>query len=68
MSVCLVDEVQAAEMLGLSPSFLQARRVRGGGPPFVRISRRCVRYDVEDLKQWAEERKRCSTADDDGES
>ena len=51
----LVDQKRAAELLSVSESFMQARRLRGGGPPFVRISSRCVRYDLTDLKAWADE-------------
>lgn len=59
----LITEAEAAKLIGLTPRFLEARRRRGGGPPFVRISRTCVRYRPEDLRQWAEERLATSTAD-----
>jgi hypothetical protein len=59
----LVSEVEAAEMIGLTPRFLQVRRSTGDGPPFVRISSRCIRYRPEDLEAWAEERLRTSTSD-----
>ena len=59
----LVDERAAAEALRLTPRTLQAWRHRGGGPPFVRISARCIRYRIEDLERWAEARLRTSTSD-----
>jgi hypothetical protein len=59
----LVDERTAATMIDLTPRFLQERRRRGDGPPFVQISSRCIRYRPEDLERWAEERLRRSTSD-----
>lgn len=58
----LLDEREAAESIGLTPRFLQARRVRGDGPPFVRISSRCIRYRPEDIRRWAEEHLAQSTS------
>ena len=52
----LIAERQAAGLLGLTPSALQAWRQRGGGPPYVRISSRCVRYKRSDLRRWVDER------------
>lgn len=60
----LLTEAEAAERIGLSRRFLAVRRYRGGGPPYVRISARCVRYRPEDLEEWAAERVRTSTSDD----
>ena len=50
----LMNEAEAAEFLGLSRRFLQSRRYRRDGPPFVRISCRAVRYRPEDLSRWIE--------------
>lgn len=58
----LLTEAQAAKLIGLSPRFLQARRYTGDGPPYVRISSRCVRYRREDLAAWAKDRVRTSTS------
>ena len=59
----LLTEREAAELLGLTRSFMQARRVRGDGPKFVRISSRCIRYDIQDLKAWISDLRRDSTAE-----
>lgn len=59
----LLTEKQAAHVLGFTPRFLQNRRHRGDGPRFVRISARAVRYRIEDLRAWSEERLRTSTSD-----
>jgi|SRR5215472_18653500 len=36
----LLDEVEAAFLICASPRTLQAQRLRGGGPPFVRLGKR----------------------------
>jgi hypothetical protein len=60
----LIDEKTAAEFLDLKPRTLQDWRQRSSqGPPFVRISGRCVKYRRIDLRRWSEERLRKSTSD-----
>ena len=56
-----VNEKVAAAFLDLQPRTLQAYRQRGGGPLYVAISPRCVRYRRIDLHRWAEDRLRTST-------
>ncbi|HEY8535206.1 MAG TPA: helix-turn-helix domain-containing protein [Vicinamibacterales bacterium] len=60
----LIDEDEAAELLGLAPRTLQTWRHRGEGPPYVRISSRCIRYRVADLEAWAAGLVQRSTPDD----
>lgn len=57
VDVGLLDTRQAAELLGLRPAALAAWRQRGDGPPYIRISSRCVRYDPGDLTEWLDERR-----------
>ena len=59
----LVDEKVAAAFLDLTPRTMQAYRQRGGGPKFIVLSSRCIRYRRIDLKAWADARIRTSTAD-----
>lgn len=59
----LLTEDEAAELIGFTPRFLQERRFRGGGPAFVRVSARAIRYRPEDLAGWAAARLRTSTSD-----
>lgn len=59
----LITEEKAARLLSLSKRTLRNWRVRGGGPPFIRISKRCIRYRVSDLESWAERNVRKSTSD-----
>ncbi|MEP3014366.1 helix-turn-helix domain-containing protein [Roseibium polysiphoniae] len=58
----LLTEVQAAEALNLSVRTLQAWRVRGSGPNFVKLSR-AVRYRVTDLDDWLNANCRGSTSE-----
>lgn len=58
----LLPELPAASLLGVTPRTLQAWRHRGGGPPFVKISSRCVRYRKRDLLAWAEARLESNTS------
>lgn len=59
----LISETEAARFIGLSIRFLQNKRVRGGGPLYVPISRRCVRYRRRDLIAWANERIEAHTSE-----
>ena len=59
----LISEDPAAVFLDVVPRSMQGWRQRGEGPPFVRISSRCIKYRRIDLRTWAEARLRNSTAD-----
>ena len=59
---CMINEKVAAKFLGYSNRALQNWRVRGGGPKFVRVSSRSVRYRRRDLIGWAEARLVTSTS------
>ena len=55
---CLIDERIAAQFLGYSCRALQNWRTRGGGPPYVKVSARSVRYRRRELMSWAEAKLR----------
>ena len=57
----LLTEAEAARFLGLSPRFLQERRYAGGGPEYIRISHRCVRYHPDALQRWVNGRSYSAT-------
>ncbi len=59
----LIDEQAAAGFLGLTIRTLQGWRYRGGGPQYVRVSARCIRYRRADLREFSEARLRTSTSD-----
>ena len=59
----LLNEEEAATLIGFTRRALQAWRVRGGGPPFLRISSRALRYLRSDLLSWAESKRKVSTSE-----
>jgi predicted DNA-binding transcriptional regulator AlpA len=59
----LIDERKAALFLSISDRTLRNWRTRGGGPKFVKISTRCIRYRMRDLLEWSDHRTRRSTSD-----
>ncbi len=62
----LINEKAAAAFLGVTGRSLQKWRQVGGGPRYVSLSARCLRYRRIDLKAWSDERLRKSTADSGG--
>lgn len=60
----LMAEEQAAAFIGVTRRSLQAWRINGNGPQYVKISARCVRYRRMDLIQWSEKRLQTSTSKD----
>ena len=45
----LINEQKAAEFLGYTVRALQNWRLRGGGPKFVKVSSRSIRYRRREL-------------------
>ena len=58
----LLREQEAANSLGFTPRTLQAWRLTGDGPAYIKISSRAIRYRRRDLIAWADERRRLSTS------
>ena len=62
-----VSDVEAAEFIGMSPSFLRQARCNGkregrtAGPPFIKIGR-SVRYLIADLELWLLEHRQIPKA------
>lgn len=52
---------QAAEVSGLSESYLNKLRSAGGGSPFLKIGRRCL-YRKDQFEQWLQTHQRSSTS------
>jgi predicted DNA-binding transcriptional regulator AlpA len=61
----VLTQEQVAAMLQVSPRTLEDWRLRGGGPPFVKASRRCVRYPRAQLEAWIDSRTVGSTTEAD---
>lgn len=48
----LMDERDLSRMLGVSVRTVQAWRVKGGGPVFLKFNNRLVRYRPSDVDAW----------------
>ena len=59
----LIPERDAADYLGYTSRALQNWRLRGGGPKFVKVSARSVRYRRKDLQVWIESKLATSTSE-----
>jgi hypothetical protein len=62
-----LTEAEAAVYIGHSRSFLKKCRIYGGtgghtrGPKFTRDTKRCIRYPIEELNKWLNNRARYET-------
>ena len=54
---------EVAYLSGLSIRTLEALRLKGGGPVYLALGRRAVRYLRRDVLEWIEARRRQSTSD-----
>ena len=52
----LMTTAQAADYLTVTVAALRAWRVRGGGPPWIKLGQ-AVRYDQNDLDAWLDEHR-----------
>lgn len=59
----LLDDAEAAALLGLSRAYLRKLRLVGGGPPYAKFSYRAVRYRVSDLWAWVDSKTIRSTSE-----
>lgn len=50
----LLRTPEAARLLGLAPSTLAKLRCSGGGPRFLRLTKRAIAYRDVDLAAWAD--------------
>ena len=53
----MLTERQAAALIGVAAPTLNRWRCKRIGPAFVRVSARCIRYNVADVKAWLEARR-----------
>jgi predicted DNA-binding transcriptional regulator AlpA len=58
----LLTPKEAAEFLRVSISWLAKARMRGDGPPYVKI-RHAIRYPESALHQWMKSRMHLSTSE-----
>ena len=58
MNKNLLSRDEAAAYIGISPHILRKMALTGasGGPPFVRITNRTIRYQRQQLDEWLRQR------------
>ena len=61
-AVVLLTPKEAARLLKVSLSWLAKARMRGDGPPFIKVGR-SIRYTETSLQQWMKSRQRLSTSE-----
>jgi predicted DNA-binding transcriptional regulator AlpA len=61
-TIVLLTAKEAAKLLKVSVSWLAKARMRGDGPPYVRIGR-SIRYVLAAVIQWMKSRQRLSTSE-----
>jgi len=61
-AIMLLTANDAAKVLKVSLSWLAKARMRGDGPPYVKIGR-SIRYTETALIQWMKSRQRLSTSE-----
>lgn len=57
----MLRQKDVAEMLGMTESWVEQVRLRGGGPVFHKFGK-SVRYHIEDILAWVNAQKKCSTS------
>lgn len=53
----LLTSMQVANWLGTSPQWVELGRMKGYGPPFMRIAPQTIRYRRNDVVKWLRERE-----------
>ena len=61
----LMSERSLADYLNVSVKFLQKLRMEGGGPKYIHLSKRLVRYRRGDVTSWIENNARWCTSEGD---
>ena len=62
-SLVLLTPKEAAKLLKVSVSWLAKARMRGDGPPYIKVGGRAIRYTEAALIQWMKSRQRLSTSE-----
>jgi hypothetical protein len=51
-----ISEQQYAEFVGKTIDSVRNERSLGKGPPFIRVNRRTIKYQLEDVRQYLAEK------------
>lgn len=62
-SFVLLSPKETAARFKVSVSWLAKARMRGDGPPYIKVGGRSVRYTEVALIQWMKSRQRLSTSE-----
>ena len=62
LAAVLLTPGETAERLKVSPSWLAKARMRGDGPPFIKVGR-AIRYSEATLQQWMRAHQHLSTSE-----
>jgi len=62
LAIVLLTPKEAAKLLKVSLSWLAKARMRGDGPPYMRVGR-SIRYSEAAPLQWMKSRQRLSTSE-----
>lgn len=53
---------QMARLLSVSPQWLEIGRVKGYGPPYLKLTPRAIRYRLSEVREWLDKRAYQSTS------
>jgi len=59
----LINENEASEIFGMSKAWFRRKRWEGGGPLFVKIGGKSIRYQMSDLDDYFTSKKLHSTSE-----
>jgi predicted DNA-binding transcriptional regulator AlpA len=59
----LINEREASELFGMSTAWFQRKRWEGGGPLFLKIDKKSIRYQISDLNDYFIKKKLRSTSE-----
>lgn len=59
----LIRSIEVAAILGVANTTLEAWRIKGKGPRFLKVGKGAIRYDRKDVAEWIEAQKVSSTSE-----
>jgi predicted DNA-binding transcriptional regulator AlpA len=62
-TIKLLTPKEAATLLKVSVSWLAKARMRGDGPPYIKLCPKVIRYNEAVILQWMKSRQRLSTSE-----
>ena len=59
----IIDEKEASKLYGMSKAWFRRKRWEGGGPLFIKVGSRSIRYQMSDLDEYFTSKKFHSTSE-----